>query len=362
MKRTIGIDARLYRETGVGVYIRNLIHYLSELKPSDIHFYLYLPPNGVNRFSLNSNFTIRFSPYRWHSFSEQTLFLRQLLSDRLDVMHFTYFGYPILYHRPFIATVHDTIMLDYKTGRASTRSRIHYELKHAVYRLVFATQISQARKIIVPTQSVADKLTKKNERLRPKIAVISEGVNYELLNTQEDNRLSARLQGRFFLRVGNYYPHKNVEALIAGYLDSAVSEQLVLVGPDDHFLKGMRKLVSDRNASDRVVFITDASGGDLVYLYKHASALLVPSFDEGFCLPLAEATHFQLPVIASDIPVFRELMGSSYTAFDPNSAQSIAEAIRDFSLSSVGTREAASIGNRSFSQMAHETLDLYRHV
>ena len=63
---------------------------------------------------------------------------------------------------------------------------------------------------------------------------------------------------------------------------------------------------------------TDKEMGDLL---TGARAMLMPSFVEGFGLPIVEALQLGVPVIASDLPVFRELAGGILTYLDPGDRQ-----------------------------------------
>src|SRR3989344_5953270 len=111
----IGIDARLLNNLG-------------RLPTSDIEFYVYVKShNDFN--SQISNFKSHIANFQWHSFSEQIGFLHQLYRDDLDLMHFTYFSYPLLYRRPFIITIHDLTPLLFATGKASTHTKIIYSIK-----------------------------------------------------------------------------------------------------------------------------------------------------------------------------------------------------------------------------------------
>jgi glycosyltransferase involved in cell wall biosynthesis len=56
---------------------------------------------------------------------------------------------------------------------------------------------------------------------------------------------------------------------------------------------------------------------DLAALIRHARALLMPSLAEGFGLPVVEALHVGTPVIASDLPVFREIGQGAARLVDP---------------------------------------------
>lgn len=76
-----------------------------------------------------------------------------------------------------------------------------------------------------------------------------------------------------------------------------------------------------------VLEVSGLSTSDLKQLVTHARALLMPSFAEGFGLPIAEALSVGTPVIASDIPVFREVSQGCATLIDPLDGVAWREAI-----------------------------------
>ena len=87
-------------------------------------------------------------------------------------------------------------------------------------------------------------------------------------------------------------------------------------------------------------------------------AVIAPSISEGFGLPLVEAMYFGVPIIASHIPVFQELLGTSYYSFDPFEESSIIQAIHKFE----GEKEKkinALKNEFSFTEMVRKTMDLY---
>ncbi len=91
----------------------------------------------------------------------------------------------------------------------------------------------------------------------------------------------------------------------------------------------------------------------LTELLASASCVVIPSFDEGLSLPVIEALAAGAPVVASDIPAHRELIGSGAFSCDPRSPRSIAQAVRK-------VRGGGSIGSRQASQLAkhqHSVLE-----
>ena len=75
-------------------------------------------------------------------------------------------------------------------------------------------------------------------------------------------------------------------------------------------------------------FYENINDSELQSLYLSAKMLVMPSFYEGFGLPILEALSFDCPVICSDIPVFRELFENNVTYFNLNSKEDLKEKIK----------------------------------
>jgi glycosyltransferase involved in cell wall biosynthesis len=352
----IGIDVRLLYQTGVGTYLQNLLHYLPRFVPNTIRFTLYCLPQDKN-FLLEAmpQHRIKSVNAKWHSLAEQYILLSTINEDQLDLMHFTYFGHPILYKGKYISTVHDVTPLLYQTGRASTKNALLYFFKHKVFSFVLKNQVSQSKAIITPTQTVKEQLISiYGETIQDKVFSIYEGVSYRLKSISTGLNLVGQ---PYLLYVGNYYPHKNILFMIRAFAKSNISHKLVLAGPHDFFLK---RILSELTSEEKKnIQIRDKQSlTDLASLYAHADALIHPSISEGFGLPLAEAMYYNLPVITSHIPVFQELLGESYYSFDPYNENSLIEAIHYF----VSQKEKKSnVLNKEFSfeTMTRKTVDLY---
>jgi glycosyltransferase involved in cell wall biosynthesis len=86
---------------------------------------------------------------------------------------------------------------------------------------------------------------------------------------------------------------------------------------------------TDPRLKDRLIEIADPTDEEIVRLLSRAKAFIFPSFAEGFGLPPLEAMASGVPVVCSDIPVFREVYGDAVRYVDPNRAESIAGGIRE---------------------------------
>ncbi len=103
----------------------------------------------------------------------------------------------------------------------------------------------------------------------------------------------------------------------------------------------------------------DLDDAELVYCYKHSKALVFPSYVEGFGLPIIEAQHHHLPVLASDTPIHREVGGESVIYFDINKKQdqNLVRKIAQIEMGNLQLKEGAKFQLEQFTwQQSAETL------
>ena len=145
--------------------------------------------------------------------------------------------------------------------------------------------------------------------------------------------IAAQCQARPFLMVGTVEPRKgHLTALdaYALYQKAGGRRPLVIVGrlgwKEFDIVARVQAVAS---SSGSVFFCHDASDAELAAFYQQAGALIFASYYEGFGLPLVEAMHQGLPVIASDIPVFREIGGDYPAYFHVGSAEDLCRAMQE---------------------------------
>lgn len=134
------------------------------------------------------------------------------------------------------------------------------------------------------------------------------------------------------LMVGTLEPRKmHAQALAAvEQLWSAGNDvNLIIVGKQGWMVEELvARLRGHPELGRRLFWLERASDAALQRLYAQCSALLAASSGEGFGLPLIEAAQHGLPVIARDIPVFREVAGEHAFYFNANGAGELAAALR----------------------------------
>jgi len=173
-------------------------------------------------------------------------------------------------------------------------------------------------------------------------------------------------QTPFFLSVGTIEPRKAYPVALAAF------EKLWAAGCDARYAivgrPGWKTDVLQKNLrrhpeyGRRLFWFDDASDDDLQLLYRHARALVFPSFAEGFGMPLVEAASHGVATIASDIPVFREIGGDHVRYFSMLDADDLARAIqaaltapvRPTPPSTIGWRQAATTVSQMIMNAAYQ--------
>ncbi len=167
-----------------------------------------------------------------------------------------------------------------------------------------------------------------------------------------------------FLYVANVQPTKNVECLLSALKRAEAEGEALAVRWIGRDPVGIVAAFAEREGLPTgFVAVGTASEGELKEGYRRASALIVSSWNEGFCLPVLEAHALTTPVIASDIAVLREVAGEGALFFDPHRPEDLLATMRALqhnpdlreSLSAAASANAALY---SWEKAARETLTL----
>jgi glycosyltransferase involved in cell wall biosynthesis len=150
------------------------------------------------------------------------------------------------------------------------------------------------------------------------------------------------------LAVGTLQPRKNYLRLIEAYARVAAEEAafppLLIVGGKGWDYDAIVARPGELGVEDRVIFAGHLGEQDLASLMRHALMLAAVSTAEGFGLPLVEAMCSGVPILASDIPPFREVAGNAATFVNPNSVDDVAAGLRRLATDSTLRRQLVEVG------------------
>lgn len=315
----LGLDATplLGARTGIGRYTAALLSALAADSPRDEELVataftlrgrrgLVVPPGVVVR---ARGLPARALQAAW---ARTELPPVELLTGGLDVFHATNFVLPPLRRARGVVTVHDLAFLR-MTETVSTAS--------ARYRTLVPRSLRRASVVLTPSEAVADQVREAYAPTAPVLAV-PHGVDAAWGRAQPpDAALRSRLglPASYVLFVGTLEPRKDLATLLAAHRLLPDAPPLVLVGPP-----GWGERV-DVTGCLTPGYLDD---DDLRPVVAGAAALVLPSRDEGFGLPVLEALAAGTPVVASDLPVLREVGGAHAAYAAAGDAEAFAEALR----------------------------------
>jgi len=179
----------------------------------------------------------------------------------------------------------------------------------------------------------------------------------------QEPRSPAAGADRSLVYMGSFMPYKNVETMLAGMADLPDFTLHLLSRITPQRKTELEALVP---AGARVLFHNGVTDDEYAQLLKRATALVSLSKAEGYGLPLVEAMALGTPVIASNIPIFREVGGDCASYVDPASpadfaaaAQSLRDDAHWQDVSRESVRRAAGF---SWDESARQLVDVAHDV
>lgn len=326
----IVIDARFYgtEHTGLGRYTTNILSHLPPyLKQHQL--FVLLRRKYYDTLTLPPNCTKVPFDVPHYSLAEQLLLPLKLQKLSAELLYTLHFNTPVFTRVPTVVTIHDLIKTYFSDRDTTTRSPWLFKLKRLGYDYVLRRSLKLALAIIVPTNTVKNQILAHYPIVKPELIFpIPEAPDPLTRPTPLQANLSSptlMLPDKYLLFVGNAYPHKNLRLLLEAHkLLKDQSLHLVLVSKLSPFLSRTLAPYEPR----QLHIFSELSDSDLRLLYRRARALVTPSLMEGYGLVALEALQLGVPVVASNIPVYREVYGSSVTYFDPHSVPSLTTALK----------------------------------
>lgn len=151
---------------------------------------------------------------------------------------------------------------------------------------------------------------------------------------REDAREAVE-RGKYLLVVSTVEPRKGhsylLDCLEEYMLDLDIN--LVIAGRIGWRSEELEKRIREHELlGDRIFFIDSANDDTITYLYQNAFLFVFPSKYEGYGLPIIEALGHGVPVLASDIPVFREIGKDFCDYFSLEDTASLAQIVKEYLL------------------------------
>jgi glycosyltransferase involved in cell wall biosynthesis len=359
----IGIDGRLSgsRHAGIGRYVENLLARLPSQAP-DIEWVYFQSEPGQLAFAQNySNVTIITAPIKHYTLQEQLAWPAMINQAKLDLFHVPHFNVPLRLNCPLVITVHDLLWHEFKGSQVTTLPAWLYWPKYLGYRLVTNQAVSRAKAILVPAETVKQTVIRYYPASAAKITVTPEGVDAAFKTSVKE----ITHPKKSIVYVGSLYPHKNIEIVIKA-LKLLPEYELFLIGARNVFQAKVQKKVEESGVAQQVHFLGYQTDQQIADRLQTAAALIQPSLSEGFGLTGVEAMAAGVPVVASDIPIFREIYQTAALYFNPVLVTELTaqlQAVLDPKQRRVLIEQGKHLSQKyNWDTMTQKTVDVYRQV
>jgi glycosyltransferase involved in cell wall biosynthesis len=224
-----------------------------------------------------------------------------------------------------ILTLHDLIY--YAHPKAPPWLPLHVRLAWRIYHLNFWAArllLNRADAVVTVSETSRQQIIQNKLTLKP-VHVIYNAPDPS--GSDPARRVPKSLAARNqIVYVGSFMEYKNVECLIAGMRDLPDFQLLLLskIAPT----RKAELLALAGEAKERISFHNGVDDSKYREILDGAFALVSASKEEGFGIPLVEAMSQGIPLVVSDIAIFREVAGSAGQFFDPSDSRAFVTKIK----------------------------------
>lgn len=360
----VGVDLTTSsrRRTGLEHYALTLTDAVLRER-SDLQFVIFTSsePGAWDPPEHDGTLVVR-SPWGSKVLENQVWLARQVWRHRVDLMHYP--AYPPLFPATrFVMTIHD--LTAWRFPKAMS-------LKGYVYfRSMLRFWAPRSSAVLTVSTSVREEVARYLGLPRSRISVVSPGPRLSLLTDAPQSDMyhlqSFGLAPGYVLHVGTMEPRKNLAVLVeavAKAADTGLGLRLVLVGRQGWGMNRLHDAICRFGLQRSVVLLGHVTDPELAALYRGARFLVQASIYEGFGLPLVEAMALGCPVIASDIPAHREVLGDAGEYFDPLDSDALAKKMQALSSeharASLIAKGQARTARFTWPEAAKRVIELYR--
>lgn len=372
----IGFDVRpfLKEETGVGIYLKNLLFSLSHID-QDNEYFLFssslkdrfnaqkIPPFMKMSFR-DFHYPVKLMNFLWYKLGWPKL--DHFFKEKLDITHSPT---PLILptHGKKIVTVYDLFFMD-------SPHQVDRETRNTFVRGI-KSSLQKADGVITISEFTKKQLLEKFSLDPNKIKVIYLGIQkdyWEDISADELEKIKGKynLPQSFLLFVGTIEPRKNILNLLNAL--KIIHEKhkkipLVIVGRKGQDYENVLEKVRVLGLEDWVVFTGYIPEKELKGFYHLASLFVFPSLYEGFGLPLLEAMASGLPIVTSRKAALPEIAMDAALYFNPEEQEDIAEKIliglKDETLrKQLIYKGKERVGDFNWRKTAEETLNFYLSI
>ncbi len=318
--RSLCVDAR-WIYSGIGTYTLNLLRELSRRQELELHgITLAEHKAALEPFCVS----LRIVDVPIYSVREQFAIMRA--ARTFPVLHVPHYNAPLPRSGTLLVTIHDlTHILDARfrntlKSRAYARPMLRLAARKAAH--IFTVSEHSKRQIVEHLDVPAEKVTVTYNGVGPQFFPEPREEAMQIVRRQ------CGVTGPYVLYVGNLKPHKNVEGLLQAFAQARSRTmrdcELLIIGDDASGGPALKELAAKLGIGEATRFAGRVSDDLLRSAYSAAELTILPSFEEGFGLPVLESMACGTPVACSRVASLPEVGSNAAAFFDPRDIESIA--------------------------------------
>lgn len=190
--------------------------------------------------------------------------------------------------------------------------------------------IKNARKVIAISEYTKQDILKTYGKKTDDVVVTLLACNPDITGPVHDPKVLKKygITKPYFLFLGSLKPNKNVEGLIRAFHElRSMNYELVIAGKKAWLYVSIFELVRSLKLDDRVIFTGFVEESEKPVLLTESTAYILPSFFEGFGIPVLEAMACGTPAVISKVASLPEVGGDAAIYIDPHDIKSITQGI-----------------------------------
>ena len=270
------------------------------------------------------------------------------------VFHSTYYTTYKRLHIPQVVTVHDMTYEKFPNFFNSAGARRFIREKEK--------SIRAADQIICISETTKEDVMKYYNLPAHNMHVVYHGVSTKFRVTPRSEKCTLDMDKPFILFVGKRDGYKNFSQLLTAFAGWQGNQSHTLVVAGDAWSQSEVEQIDASGMTGKIKNVGYVSDTDLVSLYNNAEVFVYTSRYEGFGLPLLEAAACHTPVIAADIPVFKEIASEWATFFVLDDVDSLIDALDTFPRRDHQSIDFNFLKKYSWEQTAEQTENVYREA
>lgn len=329
---TIGVMLRhIGDKGGITVYTKNILNHMLKLDRRNRYILFFTEESRLGNYKEYPNVEevlvqpgkIPLKRLIW----DQYLLLKYLKKHNVDIVYNPKLSVPLLAGCRTVFTMHGLEQF------AASRFFIWHDRLY--FNVAMRFYCRKADAILCMTEAGKSDLQRYLHAHPDKIKVIPESYNEQCKVIQDKNALQRirekfKLPLKFLLFVGGITPLKNVPTLLRAFHSlkrRGCDHKLVIIGFRRWKHEKDMSVIGELGLDQDVIELGFIGDDDLPYIYNLADCFILPSFYEGFGIPILEAQACGCPVIISNPAPMSEVAGGIAPTFDPGNAEELAVAI-----------------------------------